>query len=112
MPKRAMCITSPTIASPARKPRMPAALRSCCSNSISSCLGSSLLMRRLQEQRGLRIVDRQQWPRLQVIKEVREPKPAHCHGDHDIEPVHEQLLVVAGLDEPEQIRKPHENNED
>src|SRR5205807_5490221 len=62
IPAKMMCMSNPTIASPARKPRMPPALRSCRSNSISSCLSSSLLMSRLQKRRGLRIVDRQQRP--------------------------------------------------
>src|SRR5438270_13660108 len=111
IPAKMMCMSNPTIASPARKPRMPPALRSCRSNSISSCLSSSLLMSRPQNRRGLRIVDRQQRPRLQVVKEVRQPEPAHGHRDHETDPVHDNPRVIAGLIKQEQTPNPNNDNE-
>src|SRR5581483_4663193 len=106
-----MWMTKPVIASPARKPRMPPALRSSRSNSVSGCRSSVMCGCRLQHGSSHGVIEREQRPPFQVIEEEGKPQAAHGHRNNDVEPVHEELLVQVGLNEPEQVREAHNDDQ-
>src|SRR5437868_4057248 len=110
MPTRMMWMTKPVIASPARKPRIPPALRSSRSYAFSGCR-SSVMSGRLQYGYCHRVIEREQGTASQVMEEERQPQPADGDRKNDVEPVHEELLVHVGFDEPQQVGKTHHDEQ-
>src|SRR5437588_6709556 len=103
---------TPKSASPKRKLNMPLALRSCCSNSVSGfCPGSmcSSLMCRFQNLGRMRVMQRQQWPLLQVAEEQCQPETTNCERQNNVPNGHVKSFMESRFDHPEQVHATHKN---
>src|SRR5215475_2061753 len=58
------------------------------------------------------VVDRQERELLQLREEIPEPQPDHCHWSRDIHPRQMKLFGGERPAQPEQIHKPHTENEE
>src|SRR5690349_1018817 len=71
-----------------------------------SVMGGSCI---LQKFLGMDVVNRQQRPRSQVVKEECQPESADGDGNNQIQRAEIEILMEVRFDVPEQVYKPHEN---
>src|SRR5438094_290271 len=106
-------MTTPNIARPSRKLRIPVALRSFCSNSgcfeLSRLLTVSSFMCRFQNLPRMRVVQGQQRPPFQIAEEIRQPQASDPDWDDYVPHRYMELRMESRLDHPEQIHEPHEH---
>src|SRR5207244_9751545 len=108
-------MTTPNIARPSRKLRIPVALRSFCSNSgcfeLSCFLIVSSFMCRFQNLPRMRVVQGQQRPPFQIAEEIRQPQASDPDWDDDVPHSYMELRMRSRLDNQEEIDAPHEHRQ-